>query len=445
MRRLTAVACGLACLVLPAPASAAITTTTPTLILAGGGQRYGASFVEQPGTGTPHGTADAAIAGFPTESTAFSVLTSGNAAIADGSVGGTEPATDTTPGQGFEGAEGNAYDVSDFSIALNVPAGVNGLSLDFKFLSQDASSDFFNDAFLATLGGDWSWSARCQVAAPSNFAFDGNGALASARGGALTTDNATGTGYTAGTRGAHCADAGHAGRADADLVVFDVGDENRGVRRQPAVSSRMWRQGPAIRVERARQPGGFARSGHRWGRPITALFSVGRPASGPRIRRTSRSRSTRRARRHRSRPVSVGRSASTWAAQPDGLAPGDLLARVHRTDAAWPRRGEPSLHLGFPRGGRRGRCSRRHWCWRPRPGRAGVGGSTSVTGTLRDSDGSPIPGAELVFAVGGANSTSASAPRTGRGGEPQPTPAPTPAPTRPPAPSTPWQRLVRPR
>ena len=59
---------------------------------------------------------------------------------------------DGTPAHGYAGAPGNAYDTSMLRLAFTVPAGsVNCLSVDFRFLSEDFSSDFFNDGFLALL------------------------------------------------------------------------------------------------------------------------------------------------------------------------------------------------------------------------------------------------------------------------------------------------------
>ena len=51
----------------------------------------------------------------------------------------------------------------------------------------------------------------------------------------------------------------------------------------------------------------------------------------------------------------------------------------------------------------------------PASATADQGGSTSVTGTLRDSDGSPIPGAELVLSAAGANSAKATPTTNGSG------------------------------
>ncbi|HYH91415.1 MAG TPA: hypothetical protein VEX67_19440, partial [Solirubrobacteraceae bacterium] len=142
MRHTLALACGFAFLLLPASAGAAITTTNdgPSLAapLGGGGAITGAGFVELAPGGTPHGVSDAPLGGLPTDGETFAILTSGGAELADDPNldSASQPLADT-PGHGFAGAQGNAYDTSVMSLNLNVPSGTSCMSLDFQFFTEE--------------------------------------------------------------------------------------------------------------------------------------------------------------------------------------------------------------------------------------------------------------------------------------------------------------------
>ena len=233
MRRIAALACGLTCLVLPASASAAITTTNDPATLTGAlnnGAAIGTPiFPELAGaTAAPHGVSDnlpAPLAGFPTNGTTFTILTSGTAAVA-GTPGGSASADlNGGAGHGFEGAGGNAYDTSRLAIPLNVPAGVNCLSFNFRFFSADANSQTFNDGFLAMLDqASFTADQNGDLSAPANIAFDQNGHLVNATA-ALTALNAEGTAYEAGTDLLTARSPITQGQHTLHLAVFDVGDE----------------------------------------------------------------------------------------------------------------------------------------------------------------------------------------------------------------------------
>jgi hypothetical protein len=184
MRRIAVLGWALAILALPATASAAITASSDGPTLAGaleGGAA--ATLAEHDAVGTPDGTANSALGGFPRQGGTFTILTNGNVASADDAGGSADTALSNGPGHGFAGAEGNAYDQSVLSIALDVPAGMNCLSFDYRFLSEewpDNVGSLVNDGFVALLD-DTTWSADLtgDIAAPGNFAFDTNGHLIS--------------------------------------------------------------------------------------------------------------------------------------------------------------------------------------------------------------------------------------------------------------------------
>ena len=138
-------------------------------------------FIERPtpAAGTPHGISDAQLGGFPATGAPFAILTTGNAAAADGAA--TANVDLGVQAHGFAGAQGNAYDTSVMSISLTAPAAINCMSFDFRFLSEDFSNQFFNDGFLAMLDQAEGYvDPNGDIAAETNFAFDEMGELASA-------------------------------------------------------------------------------------------------------------------------------------------------------------------------------------------------------------------------------------------------------------------------
>ena len=130
----------------------------------------GASYVTVPGCGKPNAVYNSVLAGFPTASSTFAILTSGDADLAN------TPNTSDSSGADIAGPNirGNTdFDVTVLKIDLNVPTGRNCLTFDFRFLS-DEFPEFvgttFNDAFIAELGtSTWSTSGST-ISAPNNFA-----------------------------------------------------------------------------------------------------------------------------------------------------------------------------------------------------------------------------------------------------------------------------------
>ncbi len=185
MRRLVVLGWTLAILALPATAGAAITASSdgPTLAGALDTAGTGASLVEHDPAGTPDGIGDSALGGFPRQGGTFTILTNGDVASADDAGGSADTALSSGPSHGFDGAEGNAYDQSVLSIPLTVPAGMNCLSFDYRFLSEewpDNVGGLVNDGFVALLDSTtWSADLTGDIAAPDNFAFDQDGHLIS--------------------------------------------------------------------------------------------------------------------------------------------------------------------------------------------------------------------------------------------------------------------------
>ena len=69
-------------------------------------------------------------------------------------------------------------DVTVLGIDLDVPAGTNCLTIDFRFLSEEFPEfvgSGVNDAFVAELDKTTWTASGSEVIAPDNFAFDSAG------------------------------------------------------------------------------------------------------------------------------------------------------------------------------------------------------------------------------------------------------------------------------
>ena len=132
----------------------------------------GASFAAAPPLGTPHDVQTKSLGGFPRTGSTYSILTSGDATLAD-----TPNSSDGSgANDGGPNVRGDTdLDVTILKVDLDVPFGSNCLSIDFRFLSDEFPEfvgSSFNDAFIAELDtSDWTTSGS-DITAPHNFAFD---------------------------------------------------------------------------------------------------------------------------------------------------------------------------------------------------------------------------------------------------------------------------------
>jgi hypothetical protein len=343
VRRTLALVCGLACFALPATAGAAITTTNDPVALAGalggGGSITDARFPELPPSGTPHGTANAPLDGFPTEGLTFAILTSGDAALADDAndAGGSGASIGGLASHGYGGAPGNAIDTSVLEIDLNVPTGATCLSFDYRFFSEEYPENVggaVNDGFLAfvdTAGGTADPDGH--IGAPDNFAFD-NGALVAVNSATMTVDAAAGTTYDGATGILTASRAVAPGARKLYLAIFDQGDSvydsavfvdnltysdftpsecNPQVDRDPPSVSLA---GPGATTDEF--PAFSGQAGIDAGDSQNVTVQVYPQGA--------------------TTPVEVLRVAKagdgSWAAQSNGLAPGQYFAQAHQTDSA---------------------------------------------------------------------------------------------------------------
>jgi uncharacterized repeat protein (TIGR01451 family) len=215
-----------------APATAAITLTSDPTALAQAiahapGSVTGASFVALPPAGTPHGTADAPLDGFPTDGATFAILTTGDASLADQPNSAGDSGADDSGGN----VRGDSdWDVSILRVDLDVPPLANCLSIDFRFLSDEYPEYVgspFNDAFIAELDvSTWATSGST-ITAPDNFAFDPSNSVISINAAgvtSMTAGNAVGTTYDGATPLLSASTPITPGAHSLYLSIFDQGD-----------------------------------------------------------------------------------------------------------------------------------------------------------------------------------------------------------------------------
>lgn len=177
----------------------------------------------------PTGVGTTPLAGFPTNGSTYTILTSGNAALAD------DPNDDGGSGLSW-GVDGTAigpevYDHQVLRVDLGA-AGGNCLAFDFKFLSEEYPEfvgSGYNDAFIAQLN---TWSVTADpttqtVSAPGNFAA-GAGDFISVDGAgpsAMTAEQAAGSTYDGSTLPLIARTPVVPGSSNSlYLTIFDQGD-----------------------------------------------------------------------------------------------------------------------------------------------------------------------------------------------------------------------------
>jgi uncharacterized repeat protein (TIGR01451 family) len=135
------------------------------------------SFQHGPPNASTVAVFDAPLASFPTDGSAFTVLSSGNAGQADDPET-THASTDYGGDPRTDSETATDLDVTVLQVDLNVPQGKNCLSVDFRFLSEEYPAyvgQAYNDAFIAELDSTTWTTSGSAISAPGNFAFDPNG------------------------------------------------------------------------------------------------------------------------------------------------------------------------------------------------------------------------------------------------------------------------------
>jgi uncharacterized repeat protein (TIGR01451 family) len=197
-------------------------------IAADAGSVTGASYLTAPcGSARPNDVSTTGLAGFPTSSASYSILTTGDAALAD------DPNTSGGSGADLSGprVRGDSdFDVTVLKVDLDVPTGRNCLTFDFRFLSEEFPEyvgSSYNDAFIAELDSStWSTSGS-QITAPNNFAFDPQGdviSINSSGATSMTAAEASGTTYDGATPLLSASTPITVGAHSLYLSIFDQGD-----------------------------------------------------------------------------------------------------------------------------------------------------------------------------------------------------------------------------
>src|SRR6476659_3930806 len=137
-----------------------------------------AAFDAIPPAGNPAAVSTQPLTAFPSDSTSYAILSTGDATQA----GVNDQSQFTSVSDGGGNLRGNTdYDATVLKIGLNVPdtgnpaTANNCLQFDFQFLSEEFpefKGSAYNDAFIAELdSSNWTTSGS-QINAPNNFALD---------------------------------------------------------------------------------------------------------------------------------------------------------------------------------------------------------------------------------------------------------------------------------
>ena len=190
-----------------------------------------ASFLAIPPNGNPAGVSDSPIAPFPADGPTYAVLSTGDVTLSDqADQAGVFASADDGGAEAPAGRGDTARDVTVLAIPINVPAGANCLSFDFRFLSEeypDFINSQFNDAFIAELDSStWVSSGSVIGGLENDFALDATGApltVHSAQAG-LSEPNGAGTPYGGASAPLRAKTAVTPGAHTVILSVLDLND-----------------------------------------------------------------------------------------------------------------------------------------------------------------------------------------------------------------------------
>jgi hypothetical protein len=190
-----------------------------------------ASFLAIPPTGNPTGVSDSPIAPFPADGPTYAVLSTGDATLSDQpDQAGVFASADDGGATAPAGRGDTARDVTVLAIPIDVPAGANCLSFDFRFLSEeypDFIDSQFNDAFIAELDSSTWVSAGSVIGGLDNdFALDATGTpltVHSAQAG-LSAANGAGTPYGGASAPLRAKTAVTPGAHTVILSILDLND-----------------------------------------------------------------------------------------------------------------------------------------------------------------------------------------------------------------------------
>ena len=178
--------------------------------------------------GNPAAVVSTPLAGFPTAGSSFTLLSNGDALLAD------DPNNSGSSGfsaGGGGGSHGDSFhDLVTLKVDITVPAGANCLAFDFKFMSEEFPEyvgGSVNDGFVAELDtSDFSADSANNnaVVAPHNFAFDSAGKVISINTAGFSEAEAAGTTYDGSTPLLRASRPVTSGAHSLYLSAFDQGD-----------------------------------------------------------------------------------------------------------------------------------------------------------------------------------------------------------------------------
>lgn len=195
----------------------------------------GASFVAIPPRGNPDAVSTTPLAGFPTNGASYAILSTGDATAASNPNTNVPDSPSGNDDQSVDDGGGNIrgngdFDVTILRLDLNVPAGANCLSFDFRFLTEEFKEfvgQEWNDAFIAELDtSDWTTSGPV-ISAPHDFAVDQSHDVISvnaARAANVSAAQAAGTTYDGATPLLHASAPVTPGAHALYVSIFDAGD-----------------------------------------------------------------------------------------------------------------------------------------------------------------------------------------------------------------------------
>jgi hypothetical protein len=175
----------------------------------------------------PAGVSDSALAGFPASGSTYAILSSGDVQSADDPNESEETTAENLDGEGTEAHGTEVHDLVQLKVNLAVPAGVNCLSVDFRFLSEEFPEfldDEFNDGFVAELDTSDFVASVGGITAPNNFASDETGNAITINTTSFAASEAAGTTYDGATPMLRAVTPISAGAHSVYVAVFDQKD-----------------------------------------------------------------------------------------------------------------------------------------------------------------------------------------------------------------------------
>jgi hypothetical protein len=178
--------------------------------------------------------APASLAGFPTDSSSYAILSTGDVAtigeqLANEASNTSSSFIDQIPDEEARGPGAREWTVLRLDVV--VPDGMNCLSLDYRFLSEEFPEfvgSNYNDAFIAELNGtSWGIESGGAIFRPNDFAVDPAGTAISVNGvgpASVNAEQAVGTYFDAATGLVTTKRAVGAGLQTVYLSIVDAGD-----------------------------------------------------------------------------------------------------------------------------------------------------------------------------------------------------------------------------